>query len=277
MFILSVLLAFILGAFVGRFMAMTVHFLPQILLEGCDKGRIPRDIFTWFFKEPFCWHCQKPIVWSHRIPLVGTILQKGKCRHCGQPIGLRVPLLEWGIGLLFGISALFFPIDFSLIFVLAASCILICCFITDFEYGILPDQLTYPLIWLGLIGSMSPVFINTHQAIIGAIVGYGIFWLINFIYRYLRKSDGMFPGDFKLNAGIGACVGIKVLVPVIAISLVLLIVGTFIKVLYGQKVTDTGHLVNQYLHKEVAYACYISIVAIVSLFLLLSKAIMPYQ
>lgn len=275
MIILNALLAAVIGAFVGKFMAMTVHFLPQILLEGCDKGREPNDIFTWYFRKPFCWHCQHPLAWSEHIPIIGYLLQQGRCSHCQKPLELKIIVLEIGIALLFGISTLFFPIDFSLLFVLCASCLLICCFITDYEYGILPDQITLTLVWLGLIASLRPVFISSQEAIIGAVCGYGIFWLLNLIYRYFRKFEGMFPGDFKLNAGIGACVGIKLLLPILLISFVLMLVVTLIKVFYTQKVTDTGHLVTSYLYKEIAYACFTTIVAFIALFLLLSKVISP--
>ena len=268
--ILSALLAFFLGSYVGKFMGFTVHFLPQILLEDCEKGRLPRDIFKSYFKEPFCWHCKHPLKRTDQLPLIGYFLQKGTCRQCGKPIESKVIWLEWGIALLFGLSALVFPFNFSLLFVLFATCLLICCIITDYEYGILPDQFTLLLLWMGLLGSLFPVFIAPREAILGAIAGYGFFWVINLIYYYFRNIEGMFPGDFKINAAIGALVGLKLLFPILLISLLLVIVVALVKVYLSPKLTDTGHFITEYLHKEIAYGCLVSLVAIVSLFLLLA-------
>lgn len=267
--ILSALFAFFLGSYVGQFMAFTVHFLPQILLEDCEKGRLPRDIFKSYFKERFCLNCQKPLKWTDRLPLIGYFLQKGKCRRCGKPIESKVIWLEWGVATLFGISALLFPVNISLLFVWAASSLLICCVITDYEFGILPDQFTLLLLWVGLLGSLLPLFVSPRDAILGAIAGYGFFWVINLVYYYFRNIEGMFPGDFKINAAIGAWVGLKLLLPVLLISLLLVIVVALVKVYLFRKLTDTGHFITEYLHKEIAYGCLVSLVTIVTLFLLL--------
>jgi leader peptidase (prepilin peptidase)/N-methyltransferase len=168
-----------------------------------------------------------------------------------------------GIGSFFGLMTLFFPLTPALFFVLIVTCLLICCFFTDFDYFVLPDQLTIPLVWVGLLGSLFPIFISPHEAIIGAFSGYGIFWLMNEIYRYFRQKDGMFPGDFKLNAGVGACIGIKLLLPVLAIALLLLISTTFMQLMKAKNPSVIG-----FLKKEVAYGCYLSIVAIGTIFLM---------
>jgi len=232
MVVIYALLAACLGAFIGKLMAITVNYLPQILLEGCDKGREPTDIFRWFFQKPFCLHCQ-------------------------YSTGRRALLLEMGVALLFGITALFFPIDFPLVFVWAASCLLICCCITDFEHGILPDQLTLALVWVGLLGSLYPVFVTPQEAIIGATGGYAFFWVFNAIYHYVRHLDGMYPGDFKLNAGIGACIGFQLLVPVFIVSLLLLIATAALKILCIKKESYVT-----FLQTEIAYACFISVTAL---------------
>lgn len=245
-------------------MAITVHYLPEILLEGCDKGREPNDIFKLFFQKSLCWQCQKKCFWNESIPILGYFLSKGTCPYCRQKLVLKSIFLEIGIALLFAISVLVFGISAPLLFVLAASCLLICCFITDYEYGILPDQFTLTLVWVGLIGSLIPIFIPPQSAIIGAVGGYGIFWIFNAIYRCIRGVDGMYPGDFKLNAGIGACVGLNRLLPILAISFLLMIAITLIQLLVLKRKTDTD-----YLNKEVAYACFASIVAIAAFYLII--------
>lgn len=264
MTLVCALVCALFGAWIGKFLALTVHYLPPILLEGCDKGREPADIIKWFFQRPFCWKCKHSLAWKEYVPLVRYWISRAECPHCHHPIDRKVPLLEWGIALLFGISAYLVPIGPELLFVWIASCLLICCFITDYEYQILPDQLTISLVWVGLIGSLNPIFIPPDEAILGAVFGYAIFWSFNSIYRSFRGFEGIYPGDFKLNAGIGACVGCKLLVGILIVAMVSLVVFTFFQTLYVQK-----KITADYFYKEIAYACFASTVAIGALFCLL--------
>lgn len=140
-----------------------------------------------------------------------------------------------------------------------------CCFITDLDHGILPDQFTLTFVWIGLIGSLYPVFLTPHQSIIGAVAGYGVFWLCNEIYRFFRHRDGMYPGDFKLNAGIGACVGVKWLFIIIGISVFAMLVGSLAQFIYSNRTLHAG-----YLYKEIAYGCYASVVTFIVLYLMLA-------
>ncbi len=265
----NVLLAICIGAFVGKFIAMVGYYLPKILLEGCDKGKEPRDIFKWFFQKPFCLQCKHPFAGCSGLPIIGYYTLQGKCPNCtfSQRRGF---ILELCVAAIFGTLTLFAGVNLPLIFVLLALCLLMCCFLTDLDHMILPNQLTLALTWLGLIGSLFPVFLSPQEAIAGAVGGYGIFWLLNEIYRFFRHREGMYPGDFKLNAAIGACIGLKLLLPVLAISLMLLFVITLVRVL-GAKKPQTESV----LYKEVAYGCYLSAVTMVTLVLLLFGVITP--
>ncbi|HEV8051541.1 MAG TPA: A24 family peptidase [Parachlamydiaceae bacterium] len=260
MFSLKFLTATFIGAFVGKFMGMIIFYLPQILLEGCEKGREPRDILKWILEKPFCKSCKHPFLWMEATPLLGYFIVNGKCPRCGFSLK-RYFLLELGIGLLFGLM-ISFPITPAMFFILLVTCLLMCCFFTDFDYSILPDQLTLTLVWVGLIGSLLPIFLSPQEAIIGAVGGYGIFWMINEIYRYFRGRDGMFPGDFKLNAGVGACIGVKLLFPVLAIALILLLGFSLIKLTYSKTLSTMD-----FLKQEVPYGCYLSLVAIGAVYL----------
>lgn len=265
MILLFVMFAAVIGAYAGKFMAITVHYLPQILLEGCDKGRVPRDVIKYFFQSPRCLNCQQSITWMENVPIIGYRLTQGKCPHCLNPIGLQTFALELGTALLFGFTVLFFGVNPAVIFVLTVSCLLICCFVTDFEQGILPDQFTLTLIWVGLIASLIPIFISSQEAIVGAVIGYGFFWAINVFYRSLRNFDGMFPGDFKLNAGIGACLGLKLLIPILLLSVFLLIAVAVFRFLWSKRIPNVSDL-----YKEMAYACYVTIVAFIALYIKLA-------
>ncbi|MDP1834749.1 MAG: A24 family peptidase [Chlamydiales bacterium] len=261
--LLTVLLCAILGAYVGKFMAITTHFLPTILLEGCEEGREPADIFKWFLQKPFCWQCQAPVPWKEYVPFAGYWIAKGQHSPCQHTIDKYVPILECGIAILFGLTSLLVPFGPELVFVWIASCLLICCFITDFEHQILPDQITLTLVWVGLIGSLYPIFITTHEAIIGAVFGYAVFFGFNWVYRFFRGFEGIYPGDFKLNAGIGACVGWKFLFMILLAAMTLLVVVTFCQALYARKNAA------EFLYGEVPYACFAATVAAIALFMLL--------
>lgn len=233
--LINVLFVAFIGFYAGKFMGMTVRYLPEILLEGDEEGREPREIIGWFFQKSFS-------------------------------LKFNVLPFEVGFASLCAISTLFFEVDASLIFVLIVSWLLICCFITDYQHGILPDQLTLSLVWVGLIGSLFPIFVTPSEAIIGAVGGYGIFWIFNVIYRYFKGQEGMFPGDFKLNAGIGACVGFNVLVPILIASMLLLLAVTFIQYLLRDKKKESN-----YLSREVPYACFVSVVILAVVYLKLAN------
>ena len=259
MIIVEAALAFILGGLIGRFIGMTVHFLPIILLEGCDQGREPRDILKWSLYKPFCWECRQPLSSSNSFLAWFTAFLK-KCVHCQHPVEKKRIILEVGVALLFGTTTLLFGFSVPLLFVWAMTALLIACFITDFEHGLLPDQLTLTLVWVGLVGSLHPVFVTPQESILGSVVGYSIFHFFNQIYRYYRHTEGMYPGDFKLNAGVGACLGVKLLIPILIYSMLLLLATALVKAFFVEKLDVS------YIKKEVAYACYLVLVTLATLY-----------
>jgi len=259
----NILIAAIIGAYVGRFLALTLNLLPGILLDD-DEEREPEDLPKIFFQKPHCWNCQEPISFFENLPIIGYLLLRGKCKKCHQPLGKRLFILEVGLAILFGISLALFGLHLPTVFVLIATTLLIGCFITDYEHKILPDQFTLTLLWVGLIASLFPVFVPSHQAILGAVFGYGFFWSMNVVYRFFRGFDGMFPGDFKLNAAIGALVGFQWLVPITLISFLVLIITAFSIFFLRMKKID-----STLLHEESPYGCYSSLITIAVLYLFL--------
>ncbi len=256
-----IILSACLGAYVGKFMALTVHWLPKILLEELQEdsntNRSPRDIFTWFFQNSKCFSCNKSFAWWQNVPIISYFLAEGKCSNCYKNSRLQSIFLEVGIAILFVITAIFSESFSQFIIVSIIVSLLTCCFITDYEYGILPDQFTLSLLWIGLIGSIFNFTISPRDAIIGAVSGYGLFWVINEFFRIYRGEDGMFPGDFKLNAGLGACLGIQQLIPILIIALGLVIVGTLVKYFYEEKPP-----LAVFIKQEIAYGCYTALIAI---------------
>lgn len=267
MLILKMILAFCLGSYVGKWVANVALFLPLILLDE-NHEKEPKDLARQFFKNSQCWSCQHSITWYEQLPIFGYFWTNGICRYCNQWLGYKCIIIEIGIGLFFGLTALWFPIGPTFIFLLLVGCLLVCCFLTDFIYAVLPDQLTLSLLWVGLMGSLHPVFVNSEEAIIGAFGGYAIFWAFNEIYRYLRHQEGMYPGDFKLNAAIGACVGFKWLLTIMGGTMALLILTSFFQLLVYKKMT-----LKNYLQKEVPYGCYASLVGLGAIIFLAFKSL----
>jgi leader peptidase (prepilin peptidase) / N-methyltransferase len=262
--VFNVIAFFLLGSFIGKFMAFTSKYLPKILLDEIGE---PDDVWKWFFQKPHCRSCRHPRTLPESLPILGYVIQKGKCRYCRKPIGSKGVFLEIAMALIFGLSVLFFPLTLHMIFVFFMTTFLILCFITDFEHGILPDQFTQPMVWAGLIVSLIPLFIPPAEAIIGAAGGYGIFWIFNVAFRSYRGVDGMYPGDFKLNAAIGAGLGFKWVLVILVISFFLLILVTATQFFFGKKQND-----KSFLRQEAPWGCYSSLVAIVILYILLIQA-----
>jgi leader peptidase (prepilin peptidase) / N-methyltransferase len=179
--------------------------------------RLPRELGI-VFPGSACPHCKQALKWRHNIPVLSFIFLKGKCAFCHQKISLRYPAVEiitaltglfllwkFGLTLSFGASSLFSLILIALIFI-------------DLEHQLLPDILTLPLLWLGLMASLLPVFTDAHSAIIGAVAGYLSLWCVAKAYEYFTHREGMGHGDFKLLAALCAWTGWQGLLPIILIA-----------------------------------------------------------
>ena len=181
--------------------------------------RLPRSLAL---DKPnsFCPGCRTPIGWRSNIPLLGFLIQGGRCAHCRERIHWRYPLSELLCAMLalaawyvFGAS----PEAMAALLVCAA---LVALALIDLEHGLLPDRLTLGLLWAGLAYSLAPKssaagapaalpFPGPGQAIAGAIAGYAFLWLFNRVWRILRKRDGLGLGDCKLLAAMGAWLGLN--------------------------------------------------------------------
>jgi leader peptidase (prepilin peptidase)/N-methyltransferase len=256
------LLALVIGAYVGRAMAFTVKNLPKVLLNEDEQKEEPRDLIKHFFSSEICPDCGKKRSLWHSTPIIGYLISRGKCTECEDRRDKKEIFLEIGMALVFAATALIAPTCYAFLFVVTMVSLIICCFITDCEYGILPDQLTLSLMWVGLIASIPSLFINSQAAILGAVGGYGLLWFVNEIYRAWRKQDGMYPGDFKLNGALGACLGLPTLIPVLVIALAVVIVVSIAQLLYGK-----FENVAAFLKQEISYGCYVAVIALITIYI----------
>ena len=174
-----------------------------------------------------CPQCKAPLRWYENIPLLSWLALRGRCGHCGAPISMQYPLVELVTMLLVLASVWRFGFGWQGFGAIVLSCFLVALAGIDLRTQLLPDQLTLPLLWLGLIAAHEQLYIDPRSAIEGAIVGYLSLWSVWWLFKQLTGKEGMGHGDFKLLAAIGAWTGLIGILPTILLSsLVGAIVGS---------------------------------------------------
>lgn len=219
-------LCFILGLCVGSFLNVVIYRLPKMLERGWQLQCAELNNQTLPTSEPFnllkpnshCPQCKHPISALANIPVISYLILRGRCAKCHTSISLRYPLIEAITGILSAYVAWHFgfggPAFAALLFIW---CMLALTFI-DADTYLLPDDITLPLIWAGLIFNLFNYFTDLKSAVIGAIFGYLILWSIYWLFKLLVKKEGMGYGDFKLLAAIGAWLGWQMLLLVVLLS-----------------------------------------------------------
>lgn len=211
--ILFILVSLSLGSFLGLLTYRLPLMLYQHWKEQCET--IPHEISSTNLSTPFnlcfprsqCPQCHVTLTGWQLIPLLGFFLQKGKCSACHHKISPRYPLIE-SITVILSI-VVFLKYGFSLpsFMYLLFTWILLSITVIDIEHQIIPDELNYILMWLGLLWSLSSFHVSPRDSIIGAITGYLFLWLIGSLYTRCRKKEGLGHGDYKLFAALGAWLG----------------------------------------------------------------------
>ncbi len=223
------------GLCIGSFLNVVIYRLPKMMERAwraeCAElaGQEPaaQEPYNLVVPRSRCPSCGKGIAALRNIPVLSFVFLKGRCSNCKAWIGLKYPLVELlaGIGAAyaawrFGPTLAAFGAALFIWFTIALAFI-------DQETGFLPDDLTLPLVWLGLIINLKSTFAPLPDAVVGAATGYLFLWSVNAAFKLLRGIDGMGYGDFKLTAAVGAFLGWKALPLVILISSVVgLVFGT---------------------------------------------------
>jgi leader peptidase (prepilin peptidase)/N-methyltransferase len=215
----AMVLAAVVGLCVGSFINVVVHRLPRMLEHGWQdqcaelRGEAPehRPRYNLMVPRSACPACGHKITAGENIPVVSWLLLRGKCSGCGAAISARYPLVE----LLGGLTAVCAIAKFGPTWQgLAATAFLwtlLALTFIDFDTQLLPDDLTLPLLWGGLLANTFGLFAPLREAVIGAIAGYLALWSIYWLFKLIRGKEGMGYGDFKLLAALGAWLGWKVL------------------------------------------------------------------
>lgn len=184
-----------------------------------DKQLKALPAFTLAGPASRCPKCGTPIRWYQNVPVLSYIALRGKCAACGNPISPRYPIVESVTGALFAFCAWKFGVTWEAALWMAFCSLLLCQFLIDLDTQLLPDVLTYLLLWLGLAGSaLKLTGVPLTEAVWGAILGYGVLWVIFQAYKLATGRIGMGHGDFKLLAALGAWLGASYLLPIVLLS-----------------------------------------------------------
>jgi len=217
----------VLGLLVGSFLNVVILRLPARLMAQWrldafdtlelepDGQPLPPGIVR---ESSHCPHCKHPLAARDNIPLFGWLLLRGRCRYCKAAISIQYPLVELLSGLASAVIVWKFGPSWAALAGLVFSWMLLALAGIDFRTQYLPDQLNYPLLWLGLLLSLVPLFVIPSTAIIGAAIGYLSLWSVYWLFKLLTGKEGMGYGDFKLLAALGAWMGPTALLPVILLS-----------------------------------------------------------
>lgn len=211
--------ATLLGLVLGSFSSVVIYRLPKMMeaawlleqaqITSSDAVEVARSEarYDLFLPGSSCVHCASRIPWCYNVPLLGYFLLKGRCKECGASIDARYWWLELlGAFLSLALMLRFGPGWLWVLSMVLSFGLLILAFI-DFDHQILPDQLTLPLLWLGLLLSVFDIFVDSETSILGAVLGYGFLWCVHQIFYWLTGREGMGRGDFKLLALLGAWLG----------------------------------------------------------------------
>ncbi len=223
----------LLSLSVGSFINVVIHRLPMMLEDDwrqqCSETlnvSPPPDVPKFNLAQPasHCPQCFVKIRFWQNIPVISYIILCGQCSNCKTRIPIRYLLVETLCLLFSMIAAIQFGLSFELLAVLILTWLLLAMTFIDFKHQILPDVLTLPLLWLGLLVSCFNLFTTSHDAILGAIFGYAFFWIVNQTFKLFTKKDGIGQGDFKLLAAAGAWLGWQLLPFIILTSSILALV-----------------------------------------------------
>lgn len=242
---------FVLGLLVGSFLNVVIYRLPRMLEQGWkaearailelpeENGEHTTETVTLSKPASTCPHCSHRIRWYENIPVLSWLWLRGKCSACGGRISARYPAIELASALLVAGCALQFGYGPWLAVTALATWMLLAMAMIDYDTTLLPDNLTLPLMWLGLLAAlagMSPL--SLEQAVTGAMAGYLSLWSVYWLFKLVTGKEGMGYGDFKLLAALGAFLGWQM------IPLVLLL-SSLVGAIIGVSLIATGVIKRQ--------------------------------
>lgn len=218
--LLLLLFALLLGLVIGSFLNVVIYRYPLMMqadwrqqchefLELCpaEPAQSHFKVFNLAAPGSHCPQCKHPISALQNIPVLSYAIQGGKCRHCSARIPLRYPAVELLVALLSVLVVYQFGFTWLSLALLVFTWFLVVLTLIDMDHQLLPDDLTLPLLWLGLLVNSQGLVTDLQSAVFGAIGGYLVLWCVYWGFKLLTGKEGMGYGDFKLLAALGAWMG----------------------------------------------------------------------
>lgn len=248
--LLGLLVGLLLGLVVGSFLNVVIYRLPLMLerqweaecAERAGQEPVAAEAFNLLRPASRCRACATPVRWYHNVPVLGFLALRGRCANCATPIGWRYPVVELVTGALFAYCLWRWGLTPVGLLWCGFSALLLTMALIDWDTTLLPDNLTLPLLWAGLIaaalGWTGP---SLSDAVWGAVAGYLSLWSVYWAFKLLTGKEGMGYGDFKLLAALGAWFGWQALLPIILLSSVIgAVVGLAMK--FSQGLREGGYI-----------------------------------
>ena len=237
--LLSPPLLALLGLCVGSFLNVVIHRLPLMLERGwkLDSAEMlgvkldtPPAEITLSTPRSRCPSCGHPIAWHENVPVLSYLRLRGKCSACNTPISPRYPLIEILTATLFGVLAWKFGAQPVTLLWCGFVAVLVALAGIDWDTTLLPDDLTLPLLWAGLVAAALGWTIPLSSSVWGAVAGYLSLWTVYWLFKLVTGKEGMGFGDFKLLAALGAWLGADMILPIVlAASIIGAVVGIAMK------------------------------------------------
>lgn len=242
--------AAILGLLVGSFLNVVIYRLPvmmerewqrecRLILDITDDTAPPAETFNLVQPNSRCPQCNSAIKPWQNIPVLSYLALGGKCANCRHPISLRYPIIEAITGLLSGVVAWQLGYTPETLAVLLLTWSLLALTMIDVDHKLLPDQITLPLLWLGLVINSFGLLTSLQDALWGAVGGYLSLWSVYWVFKILTGKEGMGYGDFKLLAALGAWMGWQYLLLIILLSSVVGAVVGIVMIVASNRGRDT--------------------------------------
>lgn len=219
---------FLFGLLVGSFLNVVIHRLPVMmerewrrecsLLLEVDQTEKSSETYDLIVPRSSCPHCHHQISALENIPVISYLFLKGKCRNCKSPISPRYPAIEISSGLVAVILAIHFGPTLPLLPAMVFSWSLLSLTMIDYDHKLLPDSITLPLLWLGIICNIFGLYTDIYSSLFGVIAGYLLLWSVYMLFKLFTGKEGMGYGDFKLLAMLGAWLGWQYLPLIVIIS-----------------------------------------------------------
>jgi len=217
------------GLLVGSFLNVVIYRLP-VMMERAWRAEcrqflalhtdpeIAETTFNLVVPGSNCPHCQHKISPFENIPILSYVILGGKCRSCKKPISIRYPIVEAVTAIMTLVIAMHFGVTMQALFAILLTWSLITLTAIDYDHQLLPDSITLPFLWMGILCNMAGLYTDVYSSLYGAITGYLVLWAVYITFKVLTGKEGMGHGDFKLLSMLGAWLGWQSLPLIIIVS-----------------------------------------------------------